>query len=153
MFKMYEAAPGIYIPEGQTLESMHQGDAMADQVLSITGQFMDEPESKLKPTKTTWVTRENEEIPVVEMGDMHLINTIRMLRRKAMYLQLGDVLRINDYIADAPDGAAMCAEEVAGQIGDMTDENYLAYKIPCYLLMLREAAERNLNLEVPPPSE
>lgn len=151
--KMYEAAPGHFIPEGQTLATMYQGDSMADQVLSITGRFMDEPEPSLHPTETTWVTKENEEIPVVEMEDPHLINTIRMLRQKADLMRLAECSAMMRYQETAPDGAYDAVEHEMQMMENMPPDQYLARAIKCFPLMLQEAARRNLNLEVPPISE
>ena len=36
----------------------------------------------LGPSRTVWVTKEGKRIPIVEMEDAHVINTILMLERK-----------------------------------------------------------------------
>lgn len=141
----YEPSINAYIPDGQTPDTMYKGDAMADQVLSITGRFMDEPEPS-KPDATHWVTKDGERLTITEMDDDHLRNTIRMLRRKADVMKLSEMWNMGMYMETAPDGAYDACESAMQQFEDMTPDQYLTMKIPCFTEMLRQAVTRKLEL-------
>lgn len=149
---MYEAAPGVFIPEGQTLDTMHHGDAMAEQILAVTGEFYDF-HSKVEPTATVWVTKDGTQIAVVDMGDDHLRNTIRMLRRNVEHYRMELVVQMGAYIENAPDGAAMACELEADELADLDfddpedEDGFLSAHVKPYKLMLKEARRRKLNLE------
>ena len=76
----------------------------------------------------TWTTRDGEVIPISDMSDQHIINTMRMLRRRAndrdVLQQLEDsALSMLEYAASAPDGASMAAEgEAAGLLAALSGE-------------------------------
>lgn len=139
--KMYEAAPGHWIPEGQTLDSMDNDRS--------NGMDTYERAFFVLATATVWVTREGQQIAVRDMGDQHLVNTIRMLRRIAPLVPLmmiSECLQMDRYIVDAPDGAAMACEAEAAALSDMTDDEYLNRHYVTLPAMLAEAEKRGLQL-------
>lgn len=97
-------------------------------------------------SKDAWLTRDKRWITISKMTDEHLINTIKLLRRRASFLQIGLLSKIGRYMIEAPDGAADAAEIEASRIIAMNDEEFLAYHIPAYLSLIEEAAKRSLKL-------
>lgn len=75
--KTYEASPGHFIPVGQTLKLMYQGDAMMDQMIEICGVDGLLPQ----PDSSTWTTKNGTTVAITDMTDAHLRNTIHYLRR------------------------------------------------------------------------
>lgn len=67
---------------------------------------------------TVWVTRDGVRIPVSEMSDNHLLNTIKYFydRREGLVDMLS--LSMLMYSIDAPDGASYCAEQGAHALMD-----------------------------------
>lgn len=63
-------------------------------------------------TELTWKTRDGRQIPLSEMTDSHLANAIKWADRKSDGL-MDMSSRASAYAADAPDGAADCAEREA----------------------------------------
>lgn len=105
------------------------------------------PTPKPKPTKTIWVTRDGQRIPVKDMTDSHLINTIRLLRGNALPFKIGELKPLSHYIAnDPPDGAYDAAMMEIDQLVEMDDDEYLSARIPTFDAMLAEAKRRKLEL-------
>lgn len=146
--KMYQATPTLWLPEGVTTDTMYKGDAMMDQVMEVCGvnDFIPESESRSKPTATVWVPRDGQRIPVRDMGDQHLINTIRMLRRKAPFMMMNELRQMDRYIRDAPDGAAMGCESEADALINLSDDEYLSRTLPTFPALLAEAEKRGLEV-------
>jgi hypothetical protein len=46
--------------------------------------FLEVSFNRPDPTRSVWVTREGVRVPIVKMSNRHLLNTIRMLRRKGI---------------------------------------------------------------------
>jgi len=95
----------------------------------------------------TWVTKEGQEVKVADMGDSHLINTVRMLRRKADRMKL--VAELECIQAESMfngDMARLSMEQEAGRIAEMAEEDFLVETIPPYKRMLREIRIRGLEL-------
>jgi hypothetical protein len=93
------------------------------------------------PTKTVWVTRDGERIPVRDMTDSHLLNTIRWLERTHDARVLAMLQPYSAYLSgDPPDGAAMCAEQEACALIEASVEDI----VPTYATMIDEARKRGL---------
>lgn len=107
----------------------------------------DFPEVDNGPTETVWVTKQGARIAVEDMGDSHIVNTIRYLRRNCEALRLGKVLQLSAYIKNAPDGAADAASSVVDWIADAGDEDFLLAVIPTYRALLHQARLRHLMEE------
>jgi hypothetical protein len=103
---MYEAAAGVWIPEGQTLDSMYQGDAMMNQAIEICGV-----DSLIAPPSNVWVTKDRQQIKVSDMTDAHLVNTIRYLR-KLYGTQLDEEIEDIEESDTVPAFASMLEEAV-----------------------------------------
>lgn len=98
-------------------------------------------------TKTVWVTREGERIPVRKMADSHLINTIRYLRRigaeekaageSAGYSMLG--MLQGEMAIDS-------VERDLSYLESQTVDDYLHDTRPTFELMLVEAGKRGLEV-------
>jgi len=94
----------------------------------------------------TWITKEGREIKVADMDDSHLINTIRMLRRKAGRMKLAAELEcISAESMFNGDMAKLSIEQEGARISGMSDEDFLMEHIPPYRRMLREVRIRNLD--------
>jgi len=101
---------------------------------------------KLKgPTKTVWVTKDGQRIPVRDMEDDHVVNTIRLLRRSAAgarLKELDDAFSCLTFLNG--DMAQMAVEqEIAGMMCQ-DDENWLKDHVPTYRALISEAARRGL---------
>jgi len=94
----------------------------------------------------TWKTREGAVMRIKDMGDSHLVNTIKYLERHATNMRLNQASDMFRYAATAPDGAAMCAESGAEQLLEMSDEEFLS-EYPKYKGLVREAKKRKLTWE------
>lgn len=99
------------------------------------------------PTTTTWVTKDNRVVRVVDMSDDHLRNTIRMLRRREELIRFSECMAMGRYQETAPDGAYDAIEWELSMIEEMDTDQFLSHAFKCYPTMLREAERRQLNLE------
>lgn len=90
-------------------------DAELEELNNVQQPFKNDPPL---PTKTIWVTREGERIPVRDMTDSHLHNTITMLRRQSPAAV---------FVPDSPDA-------------------YIIASCPTFVAMLAEAQQRGLGL-------
>lgn len=100
-----------------------------------------------EPTKTIWVTREGERIPVRKMTDSHLINAIRYLRRTAEVQQMEATLAIGQYLDDdPPDGAWMAATAAERDLESMDTDEFAAANVPTFEAMLAEAEKRGIKV-------
>lgn len=97
-------------------------------------------------TETTWVTKENQTVRVVDMEDTHLRNTIRMLRRREELIRFSECMAMGHYQETAPDGAYDAIEWELSMIERMNTDEYLSHAFKCFPLMLSEAKRRNLEL-------
>ena len=97
--------------------------------------------------KATWVTKDGQVIPVRDMTDDHLRNTVRYLRRGAERRILGEVGSMSAY-ADAHDGtvAADTMGDVVDELAEMPVDEYLAVTLPVFDALLMEAASRGITL-------
>lgn len=176
--RMYEAEPGHWIPEGQTLDSMYQGDAMFDQIYQVTGEFpgdelfgdggdhgyqwmvnrigrmigfpfSDELDEQYdpEPPARVWTTAEGQQIPFEELEDRHLLNIIKLLRRRA---DLAFMHYLTHTRGPSGDMASMAFEEEMGRLTDATDHELAQWLWPhSYRPLFVQAVTR--GLEVPEP--
>lgn len=97
------------------------------------------------PTKTTWVTKDGERIPVREMSDSHLVNTIQYLRRNAQIQLMESTLAIGQYLSDdPPDGAWLAATAAEHDLNGMDADEFALEAYPTFAAMLKEAEQRGL---------
>ena len=99
---------------------------------------------------TTWTTRDGTVMPITEMTDAHLAAAIRLVRMK--YRSISDLmafkaaLNLYAYAADAPDGAAMAAEEEANRMLDgARQDEFLAERFPVFAALCAEADRRGIE--------
>lgn len=98
------------------------------------------------PTKTTWVTKDGERIPVREMNDSHLVNTIQYLRRIAQIQLIESTLAIGQYLSDdPPDGAWLAVIAAEHDLNDMNADEFALEAYPTFAAMLKEAEQRGLD--------
>lgn len=93
---------------------------------------------------TVWKTKDGRAIPVKELEDSHLKNVISHLRKMA--LRKLEVLeyQLLAYAENAPDGAAMAAENEAGQIAEMDADEWLEENCKPWKALKREAERRGI---------
>lgn len=99
------------------------------------------------PTKTIWVTKEGERIPVKKMDDRHLLNTIRFLRRNALMLhaqQIKDAYEFSNTIFS--EEAFDCHERYIRILESMTEEEFLEDICITYNALVAEAKKRRLEV-------
>ena len=97
--------------------------------------------------KITWTTRDSVVIPIREMEDSHLVNTIRYLRRTHSARAESWAYSAGDYAAGAADIASMHAESAAISLyalSEDTSDAAVAFLEPRFTVMLREARRRKL---------
>jgi hypothetical protein len=98
-------------------------------------------EDRPQPTATTWVTRDGQRIPVSDMSDAHLVNTIRYLRRTAS-------LALMDHLNKCIDsGTRSIWEDVPEEAFDEAEDISLKASVPTFRAMLAEAEKRGLKVE------
>jgi len=121
---------------------------------------------KVRPkcTETTWVTREGEEIPVVDMEDSHLYNTVRFLRRKVAERIASaeiEMKEVNDVLAWGPPAfqGEMAQYHAEGEYYTLFERLWtlewlcgtepdalLSEQIPTWNALVREADRRGLEI-------
>lgn len=92
----------------------------------------------------TWTTRGGEVIPVAQMGDQHLINTLRLLERHAEARYEHDLT----ILICADPGGEMAQDAVAHELATleaMTPLEYLAQRAPVYKALVWHARRRGLE--------
>ena len=103
----------------------------------------DRPE---EASATIWKTRDGREIPIREMEDAHLLNTVRYLRRCAPEMQLARSLQF-DIAASRMGGemARLCLEQDAAAVDRMQPDDFLQEVVPQFRAMLEELCRRGLT--------
>ena len=96
--------------------------------------------------RKTWLTRDGRILLIINMEDTHLVNTIRYLEKTAPARMTALAMNMLSYAADAPDGAADCAEAGAMELADMPVEEFLANDRK-YQALLKEAKRRKLKFQ------
>ena len=92
-----------------------------------------------------WRTKDGRVVRVENMDDAHLMNTIRMLRRKCSQYQLAEIRFLSASSVNAGDMAADGIAMEALAIGDMSVDEYLAHRWPMFNVLLDEAKRRELE--------
>lgn len=101
-----------------------------------------------EPTKTIWVTREGERIPVRKMTDSHLVNTIRYLRR-AGATEKAEGERAGYSVLGMLQGemAIDSVERDLSYLESQTVDEYLSETRPTFEALLTEAERRGIAKE------
>lgn len=94
--------------------------------------------------KGVWITRDGTEIKIVHMGDKHLINTIRMLDRKAETAVPGIILQA--YLGLSAVRGEMAQYALEDEISDI-EQNGIATGVvfPVYDDLVEEAIRRGIH--------
>ena len=103
-----------------------------------------------RPTTTTWVTRDGQRVPVSDMTDAHLVNTIRYLRRSAN-ASITDEIQSGYSLLGTLQGemAIDCVERDLQFLEETADADaYLEDNCPTWPALLVEAEKRGLKVEV-----
>jgi hypothetical protein len=98
-----------------------------------------------QPWVREWKTRDGRVIAINEMEDSHLLAAMGMLERGAFAKQSQLAMALYNYAAQAPDGAAMCAEMEAEYIGRLSPQEFLQLRNEHYKAMSQEARRRQLT--------
>lgn len=101
-----------------------------------------------------WRTRDGREIPIEEMEDGHVLNTIRFLHRNAEMIRFGYFVRVY-WSSPQPngDGAQMAVDEECQRWAQLCDVDMLKRAVPQYVMLLLEATKRGLNVATVIPLE
>lgn len=102
-------------------------------------------EKHRQPSKTVWVTRDGERIPVKKMTDNHLCNTIKLLLHAAPGHKLREereLSRAMDVVHG--DAATLAVENEYYMLSEMSIEDYLDMRVPTWEALLNEAVKRGL---------
>ena len=97
--------------------------------------------------KTTWVTKDGRAIPIVQMEDTHLANTIAFLRRRAWGMKEMCIAQgLRAACAMPGEMATMAIESDIQHLEEMEDEEFLEETVPQWENLLKEASKRNLEV-------
>mgnify|MGYP001605058959 CR=1 FL=1 len=97
-----------------------------------------------------WRTRDGTTLRIRDMGDSHLLNSIRYLRRTHQQRCWALAISADRYAMTAPDGASDAAAEAAAQayeLGDEQDDEAVSEMSPVFGHLLNEAHRRRLSAD------
>lgn len=96
--------------------------------------------------RNSWTTRDGRTLLIEDMDDQHLVNTIKFIRRGAILRLYRELLTMEIYMEDAPDGARAACEMESKRLEQMTDDEYITLKVKSFPKMLKEAKKRKLDI-------
>ena len=143
----YPLMPAGWQPSGNEEMSMGE-EARQDELCAHAGE-----EDRPQPTPTIWVTKDGTRIPVKDMTDSHLVNTIRLLQRRASLMKLRSDWRDICDMGPEPNGdmAALDFDQAASHLMESqleeTTEQFLMRTVLPYPAMVAETEKRGLNLD------
>lgn len=98
-------------------------------------------------TSKIWITKDGRQIPIIEMEDDHLLNTVGMLARQAFYVHSAQLFRMYCGMDACGDGAQMCLQREINQFENLSSAKILSQNghelLPDLML---EAGRRGLAL-------
>ena len=94
--------------------------------------------------KTKWKTKDGCVVSVKDMGDSHLLNTVKMLQRCAMRKKLATEIFYVSCVPPTADGALDCFNH---EFDDALDSTWIDYTPPIYESMVKEIEKRKLVLK------
>lgn len=84
----------------------------------------------------TWITADDRKIKVYDMDAVHLENTILFLRKIEFEIKLSILHTMQEYMQNAPDGAAECCQLEMNAIEKMSIDEFLILAVKPYKKML-----------------
>lgn len=99
----------------------------------------------LKPT--VWTTKAGQVIPIRDMGDAHLANTLRLLHRCAKRRVERFTLSPNTFGGEMASESFFDAQQRALEEPEEAEESVLSSQVPQYAALVAEASRRGLPWE------
>jgi len=131
-----------------------EGEYQSWQSDPITDALAEQSRARAPVTKSTWTTREGQVIRVVDMIDIHLINTVAMIRRAGIrHKEIYAAFLVDATHDVGGDGALDCLEQESRDLDGTPLDAYIAARVACFPLMLKELARRKLVAPGPTDEE
>lgn len=103
--------------------------------------------SNLSENPKVWTTKEGQHIPISQMTDRHLKNTIRMLKRTASARRENAIAILSaGTMQVSGDMALEALESELNMAESMDDEEFLEWSVPQYDELLKESERRGLEV-------
>jgi hypothetical protein len=118
--------------------------------VSISGDGYENPalEAEMDAMTATWRTRDGREVLISEMGDSHLLNTIRYLERNKEAIVLNHVIAMSRIGSTfGGDGAQDAYDNAMAELADEEHETALEMCVPEYKALVAEAERRKLVVQ------
>jgi hypothetical protein len=118
--------------------------------MSVSGEAQENPALEaeidaMAEMPTHWTCRDGRVVPIAEMGDSHLVNTIRYLERNRETIVFREVLRMGRMCSTFSGDGAMDAADMA--LDELLDEEYedaLSMCVPEYPALVAERDRRGI---------